>query len=82
MSSGSAESGDFTIGDQLGKGGFGLVYRGTFRGRDVAIKKVRINDPTPEKAAREYDVILKLDHPNVLKLLHVKKMNGFRFTWS
>ena len=80
MSSGSAESSEFTIGEELGEGGFGLVCRGTFRGRDVAIKKVPIIRRIPERAARECELMRELDHPNVLKLLHVEERNEIRFT--
>ena len=76
----SRESSDFTIGEELGGGGFGLVCRGTFRGRDVAIKKVPILRWTSERAAREYEVMRELDHPNVLKLLHTEERNEFRFS--
>ena len=81
MSSDPSES-DFILGEQLGQGGFGLVYRGTFRGRDVAIKRVLIGRQTPERSAREYEVMRMLDHPNVMKLLHMKDEKEFRFTQS
>ena len=80
MSSGSAESSEFTEGERLGGGAFGHVYRGTFRGRDVAIKKVQIARQTLERTGREYENMRMLDHPNVLKLLHVKETNEIRFT--
>jgi serine/threonine protein kinase len=79
MSSSAAESSDFTEGERLGGGAFGHVYRGTFRGLDVAIKKVQIERQTPERAAREYENMRMLDHPNVLKLLHVEETNEIRF---
>ena len=80
MSSGSAKSSEFTIGEELGEGGFGLVCRGTFKGSEVAIKKVHIDRLTPKRADREFDVMRMLDHPNVLKLLHVEERNEIRFT--
>jgi serine/threonine protein kinase len=80
MSSGSAEFSDFTIGEELGEGGFGQVYRGTFGGRAVAIKKVPIARWIPERAARENEVMRELDHPNVLKLLHTEERNEYRFS--
>ncbi len=84
MSSGSAESSDFTFdkNNKLGKGGYGHVYRGTFSGRDVAIKKVQIDDPTPDRVAREYENMRMLDHPNVLKLLYWEDKGEFRFSRS
>jgi serine/threonine protein kinase len=76
----SSESSDLTVGEQLGVGGFGLVYRGTFKGRDVAIKMVQIARQTPQRAGREYENMQILDHPNVLKLLHVEETNEIRFS--
>jgi Protein tyrosine and serine/threonine kinase len=66
----------------LGEGGFGGVYGGTFKGSDVAIKKVQIDHLDPNRAPREYDDMLHLDHPNVLKLLHWQDKEEFRFTSS
>jgi serine/threonine protein kinase len=82
MSNGSAESSDFTIGEELGKGGFSLVCRGTFRGIEVAIKKVQIAQQKPQRAGREYENMRMLDHPNVLKLLDVKETSEIRFNLS
>ena len=70
----------FTIGELIGTGGFGTVHRGTLRGSEVAIKKVQIDRLTPKRADREFDVMRMLDHPNVLKLLHVEERNEIRFT--
>ncbi len=81
MSSGSAASSDFTEGEWPGGGAFGHVYRGTFKGSEVAIKKVQIERQTPERAAREYEIMRMLDHPNVLKLLDVKETSEIRFSW-
>ena len=76
----SGESSDFTIGEQLAGGGFSVVCRGTFKGSEVAIKKVQIDRLTPKRADREFDVMRMLDHPTVLKLLHVEERNEIRFT--
>jgi serine/threonine protein kinase len=76
----SSESSDFTIGEELGEGGFGLVCRGTFGDRDVAIKKVQIVRRIPDRAARECELMSELDHPNVLKLLHWEEKNEIRFS--
>jgi serine/threonine protein kinase len=75
----SRESSEFTIGEKLGEGGFGLVYRGTFRGIEVAIKMVQIARQKPQRAGREYENMRMLDHPNVLKLLDVKETSEIRF---
>jgi len=75
---GNNPSNHFTIGEELGVGGFGQVHRGTFNGSEVAIKKIQIVRQTEERAARECDVMRMLDHPNVLKLLHVEDKEEFR----
>ena len=80
MSSCPSESSDFTVGRTLGQGGFGRVCSGTFKGCDVAIKKVRIGHLDPNSSPREYQVVMNFDHPNVLKLLHWQDKEDFRLT--
>ncbi len=60
--------------NELGRGAFGFVYRGTFEGNAVAVKvteKVDLDDKGKQKQKRETEEHLPLDHENVLKLLHV-----------
>jgi serine/threonine protein kinase len=60
--------------NELGRGGYGAVYRGTFEGNVVAVKvihKVDLDDKGKQKQKREMEEHLRLDHVNVLKLLHV-----------
>lgn len=59
---------------QLAGGVYGVVYKGQFEDRDVAVKRVLlyvVND-------REEEAMLKLDHPNIAKLLYCESDNDFR----
>ncbi|XP_057373295.2 uncharacterized protein LOC130694180 [Daphnia carinata] len=60
---------------RIGKGGFGTVFKGKFGGREVAVKRVEID--RAEK--REEEAMLKLDHPNIVKLFHCEKDNDFMY---
>jgi serine/threonine protein kinase len=67
-----AELKDYQLGDCLGKGAFGSVYRalnmGT--GETVAVKQIRLTD-LPKSELRvitqEIDLLKNLDHPNIVK---------------
>ena len=57
---------------ELGRGGFGTVFLGTFEGNNVAVKKIPVGVLDNENdLQREVELHKQLDHQNVLKLLHV-----------
>jgi serine/threonine protein kinase len=60
----------------LGKGGFGIVFEGVWRGKPVAIKRIALSDITSNE--REEEALKKLDHPNVIKFTHVESDPMFR----
>lgn len=51
----------------LGTGDYGQVVYGTWKGNGVAVKQI------PLVKRQTEDVIRSLDHPNVVKLLHVER---------
>jgi serine/threonine protein kinase len=63
---------DFQLGDCIGKGAFGSVYRALnwSNGETVAIKQIRLAD-LPKSELRvimlEIDLLKNLDHPNIVK---------------
>ncbi|KAI9553210.1 hypothetical protein GHT06_021105 [Daphnia sinensis] len=59
----------------LGMGGFGAVCKGKFGGREVAVKRVQLH----HVSKREEEAMLKLDHPNIVKLFHFESDDDFRY---
>jgi serine/threonine protein kinase len=62
---------DFTIGEILGKGGFGAVYRGMWHGEPVAIKQLLEQKLTPaleQDFRNEAGIMVQLRHPNIVYL--------------
>lgn len=66
--------GRYQVGNLLGSGGMGAVYRGVQRsvGRNVAIKVLRVGVFTTEESKvrfeREAQVMAGLEHPNIVRL--------------
>ncbi|KAJ7646311.1 kinase-like domain-containing protein [Mycena polygramma] len=61
---------------QIGRGGFADIFRGRYNGRDVALKRLQVYQPEPNKAIefsksllREVSTWVHLNHPNVLPFL-------------
>ena len=66
----------------IGKGGFGMVVKGvhkiTRQERAIKIvKKSRLADP--EKFFNEFEIMKKLDHPNVIKLYEMFEDKKFYY---
>ena len=61
---------------RLGKGAFGIVYEEVWSEKPVAITRILLSDIVSNE--REEEALQKLDHPNVIKLLHVESDSTFR----
>lgn len=61
------------VGLLLGRGQFGSVFKGEWDGKDVAIKRVHIQDDYDYKTyfAREVEVLNLVRHPHCLKFLGI-----------
>lgn len=59
---------------ELGVGSYGHVLKGKYKGRPVAVKRVLLDN----YSQNEEEAMLKLDHPNIIKLLHCESDNDFR----
>lgn len=67
----------------LGKGMAGFVFRGSFGqdGNPVAVKRVQIASMRKDEEfqKREEAALASLNHPNVIKFLHVEEDSTFRY---
>jgi len=64
------------LGIKLGSGHYGNVFAATYKGEQVAVKKMQIKTPKDVKMFnREVAFMRKLHHPNILKLV-----DGFRLS--
>jgi len=60
------------IKEQLGEGGFGVVYKGKWKGKDVALKKLW-KSQEKENFLNEAHLLQMLHHPNIVEYLGVFK---------
>ena len=67
----SSSSNVVHLGVLLGAGSFGRVYKGRWRGRDVAVKVIRHSSKTADVVLNEVNLMLSLEHPNIVRALHV-----------
>jgi serine/threonine protein kinase len=59
----------------LGRGYYGIVFKGEWNNKIVAVKRIELAKCENKK---EEEALQKLDHPNVVKLYHVEKDDDFR----
>jgi len=61
------------LGDKLGGGGFGAVYRGKYKGKNYAVKvlapEVLRNKHAVKEFKSEIKILAAVDHPNILKFV-------------
>ncbi|OAY58363.1 hypothetical protein MANES_02G171500v8 [Manihot esculenta] len=61
---------NFNESEIVGRGGFGIVYKGTLDHKSVAIKKSKVMDHDQiEQFVNEVVVLCQIKHPNVVKLI-------------
>src|SRR5262245_49927368 len=60
---------DLNLGKELGQGGFGIVYKGTYQFSPVAIKKLQIGNlslEAQEEFKKEAEMMAQLHHRNII----------------
>ena len=77
----TAESIVYQIGNCIGRGHFGTVYKGLqlSSGKMVAIKRIQIDESNAKEAdtlMQEVDLLKSLDHPNIVKYEGFLQDNG------
>eukprot|EP01117_Protostelium_nocturnum_P008397 TRINITY_DN29_c0_g1_i1.p1 TRINITY_DN29_c0_g1~~TRINITY_DN29_c0_g1_i1.p1 ORF type:complete len:687 (-),score=240.71 TRINITY_DN29_c0_g1_i1:43-2103(-) len=80
-SEGSSLKGDFdsmdripllkniSIGDELGNGKFGMVYKGIWNGTTPVALKINRSDQGQDEFVNEMNILTKLNHPNVVRAI-------------
>ena len=61
----------------LGQGRFGSVFPGKYKGRQVAVKRVALNQVGDTD--NEEKALQQLNHPNVIKLFHSESNDEFKY---
>jgi serine/threonine protein kinase len=73
---------DYEVVTRLGQGGMAVVYaaRHLASGRTRALKIARNDDAAEEALRGEYQVLVGLDHPNIVRVIDLTKMVEGRLT--
>ncbi|OWA54575.1 putative Mitogen-activated protein kinase kinase kinase 7 [Hypsibius exemplaris] len=58
-----------TLLECLGKGGFGEVHKALWNGTTVAVKKALLSTPSVSTQQRELDILFRINHPNIVKVI-------------
>ena len=53
---------------EIGKGGFGIVYKAKWNNKEVAIKEINSNPKSEELIKNELDKLIQLNHSNIVTL--------------
>ncbi len=61
---------------KLGSGHYGMVWKGKYDGKDVAVKRILLDGVTN---SREITTLQTLHHENVVKLHHHRDDENFRY---
>lgn len=62
---------DISVGEQIGGGGFAIVYKGTYRNKNVALKTMfdpRVDETLRADFMQELQILSELDHPGIVRM--------------
>ena len=79
------ERSSFVMGDEIGRGNFGVVYTGKWVGTTVAIKQIKFNrrrGHVDESIQKELSIHARVRHPNIVQLMAVCLDVSFVFILS
>lgn len=74
----------YSIGEQLGRGGMGVVYRAhdSELQRDVAMKVLSLGDTDSERMRREARVLARIEHPGIVPIHDVGTLEDGRVFYT